>query len=278
MNSLTSQLLTTLAWMTPVVLVMVVGIVIAFTRWYRHTAVSALLVASMSAMIVSYFTIRLAILLILTSPGGATRTRLQYVGMLSLAMAVIRAAVWGGMIAAMLGWRQPPGKQAAPLQFSIRGLIVVTLAVALLCGAGRALVGVLGDMSPALVQLADDLPAIVCFGIGIWIAAARWRLHPQVSHLAIWALGLALAVTIVPQVIWVVWSTSPARFTAFSMLISLGATLTSIVSWSLAIAAALGWRGPVLGTASAGAHESLSLHVTERDYNATNPFGEPPDG
>jgi hypothetical protein len=254
MNSPTSQVLTMVAWLAPLVTVMVVGIFAAIMRRGHHPAVSTLLVASMSTMLVAYVTIRLAIVILLANRGGASMTQVSvYVGLLTLTLAVIKTAVWGGVIAAMLGWRQQPGKQAAPLQFSIRGLIAVTLAVAVVCALMRTVVSLMGDMSPLLLQLVDDIPVIACLGIGIWIAASRWRLHPHVSHLAIWALGLALTVTIVPQVLGMAVTIASTRpVPSILLLINFGASLTSIVSWSLAIAAALGWRND----ASLAAHPS----------------------
>jgi hypothetical protein len=253
MNSLTSQLLTTLAWTLPFGAVMIAGIVAALVRWRRHPAVSALLVISLSVWLLASLTDSLAVPLVIINLGAASISREGlYLGILGIGMGVIRAMVWAAIIVATLGWRNSTGEQIAPIQFSIRGLIAVTLAVAVVCALMRAVVSLLGDVSPLplqlLLQLVDDIPVIVCLGIGIWTAAVRWRLHPQVSHVAIWALALALAVIIVPQMFVVGVVVSPSRplslLTSINTLVSIGGMVTSVVSCSLAIAAALGWRGP----------------------------------
>jgi hypothetical protein len=105
------------------------------------------------------------------------------------------------------------------------------------------LVGLLGETAPRLVQFVDDLPVIVCLAIGIWIAAARRQRHPAVSHLAVWAFALAIALSILPQLIpmaLIDWGVSPlaALFTLLAVVFS----LVAATSWALAIAAALGWR------------------------------------
>jgi hypothetical protein len=195
-------------------------------------------------MLLSWLVFRIATATLVANQGGTSLTNLSLLlGTLGILRASINAACWAAIITAVFGWRNAPGgSPPAPLQFSIRGLIAVTFGVALLFGLMRALIGYFGDTALSLVQLVDDLPVIVCLGVGIWIAAARWQRHPAVSNLAVWAFALAIAGSILPQLIimavfdWV--SDSPLFFVVFSLIF----TIASATSWGLAIAAALGWR------------------------------------
>jgi hypothetical protein len=255
MSSPTSQLLTTLAWTIPFVAVWISGIVAALARYSRHPTLSALLVVSLSLwMLVSISYSLTTPILIVDLDAASISKKSLYLGILGIRMGLFRTAVWAAMIVGILGWRNAPGQRTVPLQFSIRGLITVTLAVAVLCALIRAVVGLPGDLSPLLLLLVDEIPVIVCLGFGICIAAAPWRLHPQVSRMAIWALALALAVTIVPQMFVIAVAISPSRplplLTFINSLFNFGGTLASIPSWARAITAALGWRRPELACAA----------------------------
>jgi hypothetical protein len=247
MSSALLQIATSLVWGLPGVVVVIVGIVLAIGRWQRHPAVSSLLAVSLATMLICWIAFRVAVPILVAHRSGTSVESISVLfGALAILMALVRTLFWGALVAAVFGWRHSPiGSPPAPLQFSIRGLIVVTFAVAVLCALGRALVGYLGEAAPALVQFVDDLPLVVCLGIGIWIAAARWQRHPAVSHLAVWAFALAIALSIVPQLVLllVVFGQVPIGASPwFYSLLTFTVSLVSATSWALAIAAALGWR------------------------------------
>lgn len=244
MSSQTLQILTSIAWSVPANIVAIVGIVLAIQRWQRHPAVSALLVASLATMLFSWLAYRMAVPILVARRGGPSIDRMNLVlGTLGILMALVRTMCWGALIVAVFGWRQGPDDlPTAPLQFSIRGLIAVTFAVAVLCGLGRWFVGILGETAPVLIQFIDDLPLVICLGIGIWIAATRWSRHPWVSFLAVWSFALGIAVTLVPQTIFLIALQSSIRSDGFFLLIQLMATIATTTYLAMAIAAALGWR------------------------------------
>ena len=244
MNGVPAQIGISLAWAIPLIVVLIVGITLAIGRWDRHPVVSALLVATLATVLLCSLGFRTLVPILVASRGGTSLASVNLLlGILGIAMALIRTASWAALVTAVFGWRtNADGTAPAPLQFSIRGLVVVTFAVALLCGLGRALVGFLGETAPLLIQLVDDLPVVVCLGIGIWIAAARWRRHPAVSHLATSAFGLAIAVSIFPQLLFLAAIDWVGHSPLFYSLFTLTVSLASATSWALAIAAALGWR------------------------------------
>jgi hypothetical protein len=235
-----------LVWAIPYLATLVVGIFLAVVRWQRHPAVSALLLFALAGTLVSAIGYRIAAPLIIAGRGGAPLSSIAlYLGLLGIVVALVRTVCWALTIAAILGWRTAPGDQGpAPLQFSIRGLIVVTFAVALLLGLGRWLTGLLRETGPMLVQLVDDIPVVACLGIGIWICVVRWSRHPSVSLVATGALAIAAAVTLLPQLIMIATMSASIRSDAFFLLMNTTSMIAASVSWALAIAAALGWRSP----------------------------------
>jgi len=92
------QVLSALIIQSPVLLVMVVGAVVAITRWRRHPTVSAL---ALSAMLI-------AALALLTGPiiSGVLCTVMGWrVLICELVTATPYAVVWGLLLAAVFGWR-----------------------------------------------------------------------------------------------------------------------------------------------------------------------------
>jgi hypothetical protein len=269
MSNVLPQIAMSLVWSLPGVVVMIVGIALAIGRWQRHPAVSALLVASLLVMLITWLAFRIAFPIIVAQQSGTSVESISLLlGTLGILMALVRTLCWWALIAAVLGWRSgPPGSQPAPLQFSIRGLIVVTFAVALLCGLGRAFIGLIGETAPRLVQFVDDLPTIICLAIGIWIAAARWQRHSAVSHVAVWAFALAIAVSIVPQLVFMVAINWVGSMAAFFTLLSVIFSLASAASWALAVAAALGWRQAEATFATA----NRNLMISRDTFHARHP-------
>jgi hypothetical protein len=246
MSSQTLQILASIAWSLPANIVAIVGIVLAMLRWRRHPTVSAILVASLATSLVSGLAFRITVVILADQRGGGYDNTINLVlGSLGILLAVIRTVCWSALLVAIFGWRTGSnGSSSVPLQFSIRGLIVVTFAVAVLCSLGRWLVGILGESAPVMIQFVDDLPLVTCFGIGIWMAIARWPSHPWVSFLAVWSFTLGIAVMLVPQTIILIALRSSYYSSAFYLLIQLTATIATTAYVTMAIAAALGWRDP----------------------------------
>ncbi len=242
MNSSPWEWLATYAWMLPALFVWTVGLIVAIRRWNRHPRVSALIVGSLAVLIAATLVYRLALSLIFQTQRGSPASLGLYLGVLQLAMAGVRTACYSAMIVAVLGWRPTAeGTYPAALQFSIRGLIGLTFAVAILCGLGRAVAGWLGEVGPQLVQFVDDIPVYACLAIGMWLAHARWARHPQVSQLALLGLGMSLVASLVGQTIWSIvipWSNSHSLIPLVSLILSVFASL----AWVLILWAALGWR------------------------------------
>src|SRR5688500_11855527 len=128
MNSIVSQLLVSVAWLLPSVSVWVSGILVALVRWPRHPQVSALLVGGLGLQIVAAIASRIAFALIIDLNRGTSFANLGlYLGVLQLFAAIIRTFCWAAVIAAIFGWRNISPGGPPPLQFSIRGLVILTL-------------------------------------------------------------------------------------------------------------------------------------------------------
>ncbi len=246
MSSVTGQIAQSLVIAIPYFATLFVGLIVALVRWQRSPPVSALLAAALGTTLLIGVAYRIAIPLVVAGRGNTPISTVAfYLGVIGIVLAFIRTFCWAAVVAAVFGWRAAPDQQIArPLQFSIRGLIVVTFVVALLCGFGRIFASLVGAASPALIQIVDDLPVVVCLGIGIWVAAARWSRHPHVSLLAILSFVTAITVALVPQFLQMAvlrWSPGSATFMHLLNVVTL---LAWAVSWALAIVAALGWRSP----------------------------------
>jgi hypothetical protein len=244
MSSVTGQIAQSLVIAIPYFMVLFVGFIFALVRWQRCPPVSALLVAALGTTLLTGVAYRIAIPLVVAGSGNTPISTVAfYLGVIGLVLAFVRTFCWAAVVAAVFGWRSASDRRlAAPLQFSIRGLIAVTFVVALFCGFGRIFVSLVGAASPALIQIVDDLPVVVCLGIGVWIAAARWSRHPHISLLAILSFATAITVTLVPQLLQVaVLQLSPGSAMLMHLL-NIVVLLAWAVSWALAIIAALGWR------------------------------------
>lgn len=243
MNNLSWQSISLLAWSLPGMCVWTVGLIVAINRWNRHPRVSALIVGSLAVMIAATLAYRIGTTIVFETLRSAGQWRFGlYVITLELAMAGVRTACFAAMIVAVFDWRPTAeGTYPAAWQFNIRGLVRLTVAVAFLCALGRAAAGRLGDVSPQLLQLVDDIPVYACLTIGMWLATARWARHPQVSQLALFGLGLSLVTSVVGQTVWLSilpWSNSRSLIP----LMNLGLTGCASLAWVLILCAALGWR------------------------------------
>jgi hypothetical protein len=167
----------------PIYAIWLVGIVVALARWSSHPRVSAIIAASLASMLVLGVGLRFGTAMILNGTRGAGQSTASvgvYLGILALVASLLRAGAWAAVLIALFGWRDRSTVVAAPFQFSIRGLVVLTLAVALLCGLVRGLIYLLGESAAYLLNLIDDIPLILCWIVGIRVAVRRWRVHPEV--------------------------------------------------------------------------------------------------
>jgi hypothetical protein len=165
--------------------------------------------------------------------------RLGVLGVVSL---LLRAVAWTAILIALFGWRQFPigALQPARFQFSILGLMCLTLAVAILCGLVRWLVALLGESAVYLLQWIDDIPLFACWLTGLGVALARWKRHPEVSLFAVLGIGLSLATAVLWQTIWM-WLSYNGSVDVVGWL-SIASILLSALGSVLVLCAALGWR------------------------------------
>lgn len=234
----------------PLLAVWIVGIVVALARWWKHPSVSALLAGALLALLVLSLTMRLGSFLIIQSsqqPGQSPQTTGLYLGILAIAGSLIRTGAWAAVLVALFGWRPLPGERpaAAPWQFSILGLMGVTLAVAVLCGFARWLVFWLGESAAHLIQMVDDIPLFVCWIVGLGLAIWRWKRHPQVSLLTVLGIGTFIANTVIWQIAWITITTG-GRF-GWASALGVFSVLVATASWVLLIAAVLRDREAAVG-------------------------------
>jgi hypothetical protein len=234
--------------------VWIVGIILGLVRWRRHPQVSALLVAGFLGLLVLSISQRLGFFWIVHVPrsGQSAQAMSVQLGILGIAFLLLRAVAWTAILIALFGWRQP-GKhslRSTPFQFSILGLMGLTLVVAVLCGILRWLIALLGESAVFLLQWIDDIPLYACWLTGLGVALSRWKRHPQVSQLAVVGLGLNLATSVLWQVYWT-WQMWSQNFNWADVIGVASILLTGIAS-ALVLCAALGWRREAGAAASPG--------------------------
>ena len=226
--------------------VWLVGIAIALARWGRHPRVSAIIVASLAGLLVLNVAHRVGSSWIIhraRSAGQPIASIGVYLGILALVTSLLRAGAWGAVLVALFGWRPaPPGIAATQprFQFSIRGLMILTLAVAVLCGLVRGLIFWLGESAAFLLNLIDDVPNIVCWIVGMRVALRRWPAHPEVSKFALFGIWIRLLTLVFWQVAWLVLVTS-LRPRPINLL-AVPLTVLSASAWVLILIAVFGWR------------------------------------
>jgi hypothetical protein len=229
----------------PIYGVWLVGIVVALIRWGRHPQVSAIVAVSLAGMLVLNLGTRVASWMIISAArnGGQPIASIGvYLGILGVAASLLRACAWIGLLIALFGWRQTAARPSGlpAFQFSIRGLMILTLAIALLCGLGRGLVYLLGESAAFLLNLIDDIPLILCWIIGMRVALRRWHMHPQVSHCVVVGVSIMLAMLVLWQFWWI------ARLmTQNSLPVQLLSPLLTLIAagaWVLILIAVFGWR------------------------------------
>jgi hypothetical protein len=168
-----------------------------------------------------------------------------YLGILTIVGSLIRTGAWIAVLVALFGWRPVADEKLAPArwQFSILGLLGLTLAVAVLCGVARWLVIWLGESAAHLLQLVDDIPIFVCWLVGLAVAIRSWRQHPSVSLGAVLGIGLIAAIALTVQVGWLVLVTT-SGYVEWVRILDVLITLVASAAWCLIIAAALRDREP----------------------------------
>jgi hypothetical protein len=230
----------------PIYAVWLVGIIVALVRWSRHPQVSAIVAASLVGLLVLNLAMRVGSSMIISaaqSSGQPLASIGVYLGILGVATSLLRAGAWSALLIALFGWR-PAAAQSASLpafQFSIRGLMFLTLAVAVLCGIGRGLIFLLGESAAFLLNLIDDVPLIICWIMGMRVAVRRWNAHPQVSQLAVLGICIQLAVLVLWQVWWITRLTVQ-DFPPPTYLVSSLLALVSVGGWVMILVATFGWR------------------------------------
>jgi hypothetical protein len=216
-------------WPAPLIFVWLIGIVFAVCRWRRHPGVSATVLISMGLALVAAI--------------GHTTAFAALDRDLPVVASLVRAAGLATMLVAVFGWRQPASGATTriPLQFSILGLLVLTLVVAILCVLIRGLIAALDEYSFILLSLLDDIPMAICWLFGGWLAGARHAEQPQVSRCTALAIGLQIASLLVTVgVTAYMLRFGPAAFPrSASTLVPL---VCGPLSWALMLAAAFGWR------------------------------------
>jgi hypothetical protein len=235
-----------LCFAIPTAIVWLIGLLVAVTRWKEHPGVSRAVAIGMACLLGAAAFYLAAIRVLFASLSGASYEKLMIgLSIIGVVVALLRTAGWAATLTAALGWRNSPGTTARrPLwQCSIRHLLIATLGIAVLCGAARALINLLGvSSSIALLGLADELPTAVCWMIGGRLAWKRWNLHPEVSRRVTAAIVLSFAQLIAGIVVYlgVIHFGGPReRLMLPYLLFSVAAGPTT---WALLLIAAFGWR------------------------------------
>ncbi len=238
------MLLSGLCSQIPLVIVWIVGVVLAISRWQRHPRVSAALVIGIACMLSAIVGRQLSFSLLLPVLRRSTADASIYWQIVAAIVSLIRAAGWAAMFVAIFGWRETAAAgRKSTLQFSIRGLLVATFVVAVLCGLLRGLAVALGESATMLLAFLGEIPIAICWLVGGYLACTRWTLYPRVSRCALGAIGVEVGglVFVNAALVWIMTRGGPSQLWP---LVSLSWLLASTVSWILLLRAAFGWRPP----------------------------------
>jgi len=228
----------------PTAIVWLVGLFVAIARWKQHPGVSAAVSIGMACQLaaVAIQTIVVSFLLATTGP-RSMQSLMIGLGIMAVVVSLFRAVGWAAMLTAAFGWRDFSSDAARrPLwQFSIRNLLIVTFAVAVLCGIARALVNLLGEAAMYLLGLVDELPTFICWIYGGWLAWTRRDRHPQMARRVGTAIGLSVVNLLLGVFTFVVALVGSAHDWVFVPYFFMG-VVVGPVSWALLLIAAFGWR------------------------------------
>ena len=245
----------------PTAIVWLVGLIVAIARWKQHPGVSAAVSIGMGAMLAGVAIQTIVVSLLLASAStGSMQSLMIGLGIMAVVVSLFRAVGWAAMLTAAFGWRDFSSDAARrPLwQFSIRNLLIVTFAVAVLCGIARALVNLLGEAAMYLLGLVDELPTFICWIYGGWLAWTRRNRHPQVARRVGIAVGLSAFNLLLGVGTFLVAMVGTRPDWIFVPYFFMG-VVVGPVSWALLLTAAFGWRtvdnpfGPNLTDQTCGA-------------------------
>jgi hypothetical protein len=226
-------------YLVPTSIVLIVAMVIAISRWQRHPRVSATVVTSMACMLLASVGQQLLFAYLYPARTVGPRDVAIYFQVIAAIASLIRAGGWAAILVAIFGWREGAARGKSPLQFSIRGLLVVTFVVAVLCGLVRGVAMLLGESADVLMTLLDDIPVILCWAVGARLAWSRWQLHPQVSKCTLIAIGLACAALIMYFLLAIRMYYTPDWPMALAII---GSLVLGPATWIVLLIAAFGWR------------------------------------
>jgi hypothetical protein len=239
-----------LCWQYPLIFVWIIGIFLAIGRWRRDPQVSAATLIGLGCMLLAAIGQLVVFSLVLPRSSGSMANFAIFLQLTAAVASLIRAAGWTAMLLAIFGWRSAtPTGGNIPLQFSIRGLLIATFVVAVFCGLVRGLTALLGESVAILLSLLDDIPVLLRWIFGGWVAWTRRHRHPAVSTRVITAI-LLQAMSLIVSVAALVWfvsydATSPLSFAAVSLVNAISDLVGVVVgclSWALLLAAAFGSR------------------------------------
>jgi hypothetical protein len=226
--------------------VWLVGLLVAFGRRKEHPQVSAAVLASIACMFVAGCLSHFLGVSIWAESLPEPRT----LALVGFANFVLFSIGWGAILAAAVGWRErshSPEQPRAGLQFSIRGLLTLTLIVAIFCGILRLLVWALELETTELPILIGDVPFILFWTVGVRMAWDRCGESPGSSSALAWSIGIQ-AGSVLSLVAFIV----AARFSPIDvsdpvgilvMLVAMFALFLAFpLSWIFLMAAAFGWR------------------------------------
>ncbi len=233
-----------LCWQTPLVIVWIAGIVLAISRWQRHPRVSAAVVIGIACMLSASVSRQLLYSLLLPALIRNYADVTIYLQIFAAIDTLIRTAGWATMFLAIFGWREASAASSGKsmLQFSIRGLLVTTFVVAVLCGLLRGLVAALGESAAFLLAFLGEIPIVICWLAGGSLAWMRWTQHPKVSICALGAIGFQVGGLILINALGVWILTRGGGPSQLWPLVSLSWLLANTASWVMLLRAAFGWR------------------------------------
>lgn len=182
------------------------------------------------------------------------RAVLLLYGVVAFISSLIRAAGWAAIFVAIFGWRDDAFAVERRLQFSIRNLLVLTLAVALLSGLIRMLVDLFGEQALYLATLLIELPIFICWVYGGWLAWTRRSRHPEVSKNTLIAIAARVGSLVlgVATIVCLFAGASPQWLGLYRLV----EFIAGPTSWILLLVAAFGWRAPLMPPSTANAGSS----------------------
>jgi hypothetical protein len=229
-------------------LVWIGGMIAVCLHWRRQPAVAAIVLIGLgsigAAALASYLSI--SWIQRIGQARGMSVTSIAFnMGIIRLLALLVRTSVWIAMFVASFGWR-PSGPAATKrdsfYRFSIRGVMLLTFVVAVVCAVVTALIRWLGEFAPILWTLAPQIPLAIVWYVGARVAFTRWKKHPQVSAACLIAIGLSATSLLLANANWIFLTMAGVRPDTLYWLMTLACTILSSIAWMFLIAATLGGR------------------------------------